>query len=74
MKKSLANIGSLMALYGLLSIVLYSINYNLRIMMWVDQWNTISSPALGWVIRTAFLLVGGALYWICNDTKEVTNA
>ena len=48
--------GVLIALYGLISSVMYFFDYNLRILMWVDLWG----PLVGWGIRGA-LIVGGGL-------------
>lgn len=50
-------VGVLLALYGLVSSVLYFFDYNLRILMWVDVWG----PLVGWGLRIGFILGGGAL-------------
>lgn len=48
-------LGGLMVTAGLLSMVLYFADYNLKVLAWVDLWG----PVAGWAIR-AGLVVGGA--------------
>ena len=68
-------LGVLLALYGLLSCVLYFFDYNLRILMWVDLWG----PLVGWGLRVAFILGGGALAFAASfldpaNDPEVTSS
>lgn len=58
-----------MAIFGALSIVLYFINYNLRILLWIDNWG----DTIGWVIRIGLVVVGALLYFIIGkeETTEV---
>lgn len=62
-------IGLYMAIFGALSIVLYFINYNLRILLWIDNWG----DTIGWVIRIGLVVVGALLYFIIGkeETTEV---
>jgi hypothetical protein len=51
-------VGSGMALFGLASSILYFLDYNLRILMWVDLWG----PTMGWLIRAGLIVGGGVLF------------
>jgi hypothetical protein len=57
-KSKLQGIGGSIALAGVVSIVLYFINFNLRILMWIDAWG----EGVGWAIRIGIVLLGGAVY------------
>jgi hypothetical protein len=46
------------ALAGVASIVLALIGFNLRILMWIDMWG----DGVGWVIRAAIVVLGGAIF------------
>lgn len=59
------NIGGLMVLFGAGSFVLGLIGYEFSLMMWVDNWGT----AVGYLIRGALIVVGGAL-WVMGDNAE----
>lgn len=56
----LASIGGLIAIYGLASILLNFINYNLTILMWIDSWG----EAIGWAIRIGLVVLGGVLFFV----------
>ncbi|MEL6547972.1 MAG: hypothetical protein AAFQ82_25325 [Myxococcota bacterium] len=56
--ENLTKIGSFMALAGIISAGLSFVGYELRILMWIDMWGV----GVGWAIRIALILVGGALY------------
>lgn len=53
----LTQIGGTLALFGVLSIVMYFLGYNLRILLWIDLWG----DTIGWIIRIGLVLVGGGL-------------
>jgi hypothetical protein len=57
-KTRLRSIGASVALAGLASIVLALIGFNLRILMWIDLWG----EGVGWAIRAAIVVVGGAIF------------
>jgi hypothetical protein len=57
MGKTLSSVGGFLALAGVLSIVLYFIGWNLRILLWIDTWGS----TMGWVIRIGITLVGVVL-------------
>lgn len=58
----ITGLGVLLALYGVLSGVLYFFDYNLRILMWVDLWG----PLVGWGIRGVLVVGGGALAFVAS--------
>ncbi len=60
----LGKIGSSMLLFGVGSIVLYFIGYNLRLLMWIDNWG----ETVGWGIRGGLVVVGGLL-WLFGSSK-----
>ena len=51
------NIGKLMALFGAVSIGLQFINYELKLLQWIDMWG----PNIGWGIRIGLVVVGCVL-------------
>jgi len=57
-KSKLQSVGGAIALAGIVSIVLNFINFNLRILMWIDLWG----EGVGWAIRVGLVLLGGLLY------------
>ncbi len=52
------NIGGLMVLFGVGSILLGFVGYEFSLMMWVDYWGT----GVGWVIRGALIVVAAVLW------------
>lgn len=66
-KSYMVSIGGFIALAGIISIVLSFINYNLRILMWIENWG----PTVGWIIRIGLVVAGGVLVLIGRlSTKE----
>lgn len=59
------NIGGLMVLFGAGSFVLGLIGYEFSLLMWIDNWGT----TVGYVIRGALIVVGGAL-WLMGANAE----
>ena len=57
-KSKIQGIGGTIALAGVASIVLNFINFNLRILMWIDAWG----DGVGWAIRVGLVLLGAAIY------------
>ena len=57
MKKNIAGLGGIMALMGVVSSALYFIDYELRLLMWIDEWGT----AAAWGIRAGLIVVGAGL-------------
>ena len=64
--KQLGGIGATIALFGILSIVLSFIGYNLRILMWIDSWGV----GAGWGIRIGLIVVGGVLALVGMQAKK----
>ena len=58
--EKLSSVGAFIALIGVISIILYFIGYNLRYLMWIDNWG----PTTGWIIRGALVVVGGILFQV----------
>ena len=59
------NIGGTMFFFGVVSAVLYFLNYELVLLAWIDSWG----PIVGWVIRGALAVVGGIL-WLAGNKAE----
>ena len=57
-KSRIQGIGGTIALAGVVSIVLNFINFNLRILMWIDAWG----EGVGWAIRVGLVLLGAAIW------------
>lgn len=54
------SIGGLLLGTGLISSVLYFMDMNLRILMWVDNWG----EGTGWGIRAGLIAVGAAVLFL----------
>ena len=65
----MAQFGILLVLFGAASAVLSFIDYELRLLFWIENWGT----GVAWVIRVAFVLVGLALIMMARSrAKEDT--
>jgi hypothetical protein len=60
------SLGGFLALAGVMSIVLNFIGYNLKILMWIDNWGV---PA-GWGIRVGLIVVGALVYLIGSKMEK----
>lgn len=60
-KDKLQYVGGFLASAGALSIVLYFIDYNLSILIWIDVWG----ETVGWLIRGGITLLG-AILWVAS--------
>lgn len=58
LRSQFKSIGAFLVLAGIASIVLNFINWNLKILMWIDMWGT----TVGWIIRVGLIVAGGILY------------
>lgn len=58
-------IGGFLFFFGVGSMVLHFLEREFVILMWVDNWG----PTVGWVIRIAMVVVGGAL-WLMGQRQE----
>ncbi len=60
------NIGSILALAGIISIALYFFGYELKILGWIENWG----ETVAWVIRGGLVVVGGALWFLGPDAEK----
>lgn len=60
MLDKLRSFAGFLAFAGLMSIVLNLVDYNLRILMWIDLWGDV----VGWMIRVSLLVGGVALFFV----------
>ncbi len=51
--------GIYLLIFGVGSVILSFLDLNFKIMVWIDLWG----PTIGWLIRLAFIGIGGALYF-----------
>ena len=67
-KNKLSSIGAVLALFGLASTVLYFLDFNLRLLMWIDNWG----ETTGWIIRIGLIILGAILYFLTgnNNTEQ----
>ena len=65
-KAKLGKAGLVMAALGIMSIVLSIFNYNIRLLAWIDIWGN----TMGWIIRGALILAGGALFFLYGRDEE----
>jgi hypothetical protein len=54
------SIAGFAAIAGIVSSALSIIDYNLKILFWIDMWGEL----MGWGIRAALVVVGGALFFL----------
>jgi len=57
--------GAVIALYVIASSIFHLIGYNMRLLVWVDQWG----PAAGWAIRVLLVVTGGVMYYIGRNAE-----
>lgn len=60
------NVGKFLAAAGVLSIVLNFIGWNLKILMWIDNWGT----GAGWGIRIGIVVLGVVLILVGKKMEE----
>lgn len=60
------NIGSLLLLFGIGSIVLNLVGYEFKLLMWVDNWG----ETVGWAIRGAMIVAGAALFFLAPSAES----
>lgn len=65
-KLKLGKIGLVMAAMSIMSIVLAIFNYNIRLLAWIDIWGT----TMGWIIRIALIVGGGALFFLFRRDED----
>jgi hypothetical protein len=57
--------GAVIAIYVIVSSIFHIIGYNMRLLVWVDQWG----PVAGWAIRMLLVVIGGVMYYIGRKTE-----
>jgi hypothetical protein len=57
-RQVISTIGAVIAIYGIASSVLFFIGYNMRLLVWVDQWGS----GAGWLIRALMIAAGVGMY------------
>lgn len=62
--------GSTLLFFGIGSIALYMFNYEFILLMWVDTWG----ETVGWAIRGAMIVAGGALYFLSSGEGQEEEA
>ena len=55
--------GFLLIFYAIASMLLYFVDANFRLLIWVDFWG----PVVGWIIRVAILLFG---FWLVSKSDD----
>ena len=62
----IAGIGGLLAGAGIISIILHFFDYNLRLLMWIDNWG----PGVGWGIRIGLIVVGAIIFLVGRSAQK----
>lgn len=62
---SLKSIGGWMFFFGVGSAILYFLNMEFIVLMWMDMFG----PVVGWLIRGLLAVVGGVLWMIGGQTE-----
>ena len=52
-------VGTYLFIFGLGSIILYFMNMQFKLLMWIDNWG----DTVGWGIRIGMVVVGAALFF-----------
>lgn len=60
------SIGMYLAIFGIATMLLPLIGYQLSLFMWIDNWG----PTVGWIIKIAMVVIGGGLFLAGNDDEE----
>lgn len=66
LKAKLGKGGLVLAAMAIMSIVLSIFNYNIRLLAWIDIWG----ESMGWIIRIALIVVGGALFFFFGREED----
>lgn len=64
-KNKLQYVGGFLVSAGVFSIILYFIDYNLSILIWIDLWG----ETVGWIIRGGITLLGAVL-WVVSKMMQ----
>ncbi len=58
--RMLQSAGGFVATAGVVSMVLYLINFNLTFLLWIDA----AGPAVGWLIRIGMVIAGAIMFGV----------
>ncbi len=59
-------IGTYLAIFGIGSIILYFMNMQFSILMWIDNWG----ESVGWGIRIGMVVLGAILFFVGKAPEE----
>ena len=59
------SIGSILFIYGLLAIIMNFFNAVPRLLQWIYNWG----EETAWIIKIAFVVIGGVLWFIGNKNQ-----
>lgn len=62
--------GSLLLFFGIGSSVLYLIDYNLSLLMWIENWG----ETVAWGIRGGMIVAGAGLYFLSSPGEQEEDA
>lgn len=62
-KSYLSWAGGILALYGIISIIIWFTPYEIRAIAWINAFGLVGS----WIFRGAFVIGGAALFFIFKD-------
>jgi type II secretory pathway component PulF len=62
------SIGSTMAFLGVFAIILEFLNRVPTLLMWIYTWGETTA----WIIKIAFIVIGGILYFMGNKQEQET--
>lgn len=62
-------IGSYLAIFGIGSIILYFLNMQFTLLMWIDNWG----ETVGWVIRIGMTVIGAILFLVGLNQEDAEN-
>ena len=65
-KAQIGKAGLVLAAMGVMSIILYFFNYQVRLLAWIDLWGT----TIGWVIRALLIVGGAALFFFLGQDED----
>lgn len=68
-KSKLSPLGGMLAIFGLLSTLLYFLDFNLKLLIWIDNWG----ETIGWTIRIGLIIVGAALFFLARSSDHETD-
>lgn len=67
-KQKLANLGGVIALYGLASSILSFVEFNLVVLLWIEFWG----ETVAWIIRVGLIVTGLVIYFKMEvDDKDL---